>query len=88
MTRLYVVEILKDNIQFLTRSLQPAKCTDKKGNVALELAIGKVCHLHRQGGQRTSQSRDFGYIGHTHLVTKTPSSGKKINSFAEHTQHS
>ena len=41
-----------------------------------------------QGGQRTSQSRDFSDIVHIHLVTKTSTSGKKIDSYAEHKLHS
>ena len=41
-----------------------------------------------QGGQRTSQSRDFSDIVHIHSVTKTSTSCKKIDSFAEHTFHS
>ena len=41
-----------------------------------------------QGGQCTSQSLDFSDIVHIHLVTKTSTSGKKIDSYAEHTLHS
>ena len=48
MTRLYVVKVLKSHILFLTKTKQPAKCIDKEGNVALTIAIGKVCPLHRQ----------------------------------------
>ena len=41
-----------------------------------------------QGGQRTSQSRDFSDIVHIRLLTRAFTSGKKIDSYAEHTLHS
>ena len=41
-----------------------------------------------QGGQRTSQSRDFSDKVHILLLTKTFTSGKKIDSYDKHTLHS
>ena len=40
---------------------------------------------YKQGGQRTSQSPDFSDIVRIHLLTKTFTSGKKTDSYAEHT---
>ena len=53
MTRLYVVEIWKGHIQCLAQTAQPAKCIDKEGNVARELAIGKVCPHHHQMARKS-----------------------------------
>ena len=62
--------------------------TRPRYQVSVYRTIGPLVLGCYSGGQRTSQSRDFGNIGHTHLVTKTPSSGKKINLYAKLTIHS
>ena len=48
MTRLHVVKVLKGYIQFLAKIYQSVNCLDKKGNMAWNLVIGKVCPLHQQ----------------------------------------
>ena len=48
MTRLCVLKVLKGHIRLLAKILQPAKCIDKEGNVAWEVAIGQVWPLYNQ----------------------------------------
>ena len=54
MTRLYVVKVLKSHIQFQTKTLQPAKCIDKGGNVAWKMSSVKYAPStdRRSGNQR------------------------------------
>ena len=48
MTRLCVLKVLEGHIQLLAKSIKPAKCIDKEGNVAWKVVIGQVCPLHNQ----------------------------------------
>ena len=56
MTRLYVVNVLKSHIQFLTKTYQPAKCIDKEGNVAGEMPSVKYApSTDRRSGNQIDQ---------------------------------